>query len=1343
MNKRHAKTAPLLSIFLSISICTVFLVFCTAPIEPFISAPSISYPDSARAYIGEPIEIRNEQEGDVKINTFDIFPELPKGLNLDLRTGSIRGTPEEPSAWRTYTIRAINDFGTAIDSVKLGVSPTAPSRINLIPLEGGMVELVWEKIPGVDSYMVYRCLEPDTAFMQIASPTDTVFVDTVGSDGSYLYAIRAFSKDAPVSKMTVGQPINLSVTGISPRLSPIEKQSINEGESFESINLLDHVEDPDTPDSLLVWDVEADWLITEISDQAVLTVAPPDSEWNGTEIINITVRDADNLQSEVQAEFTVIPVNDAPYISAPEAVSLSESLSVVKLYLPDLVHDAESPDSLKITFEAGEHLVVERKEDTLLISAADTAWQGSDSLIIRVEDPQGKKAAAGVRVNIMFENEPPVISAPDTIVILEDEQFARIDLDSLVEDNDHSDESIRWSVTEGDEILASISEDRMLGFEIPDTNWFGEDSILLEATDPLGLSAQHWLLLKVVAVNDTPTISPKPFEQAVQNKLYEYEFTLIDPDNEVSCELLKAPDGMVLDAENSLIRWTPGKNEVAQSPHEVSLQISEIGDDGLKVQIDWTITVQDSNTDPAAHDDTVSVAEDSLVQIMVLENDTDADGDTLIIHEITQKPENGTAKIIEDATIISYEPNDNYHGEDVLQYSVYDNHGGTAFATVRITVESVSDTPVGLTDVYTMLEDSTLNVSAERGVLANDTDSDGHALSAVLEQTVETGELSLNSDGSFVFSPQPNQNGSFSFTYRAEDPTGLLSEPVNVTITITPTRDAPHIDEIGDKSVKEGEELRFTVTVNDPDGDTPSLVAEGVPSWAQFQDGVFSGVPGTDDQGIYTVRFIAFDESGLSHEREIEINVEDVNLAPTITLEGPVKGRIYASDASITLTADAADPDGSVSAVFFYDGDTEVGRKFSPPYTFSTNSLGVGEHRFYAVVEDDRGERAVSDTIDIIGGEWEYKEISESFASGFDYSYDSKGDIYRVVNYSGYSSPYVRVEVYDQGLNTFSPYPGDGIVHSFDTGSTPITAEIAFQPGTDIAHVSVAYDSGDTYIRVYKLEDNNWTQIGDAYNYSAEEPIGLADLETAVHTDGSVALMYGHLYGFRGRNSFYGKLFTISPSGEWNEVQRPLSEHYPVEYVQSADNIFLISKEDNLYNGQGYVHRLSGHSTFEPLGQTGLFSEGFNGLGTVTSTSSGQILIGTQGDFYESGSLSISKFDNSWEFFKVDSLDDSLGRHPRSILPAMMGDKLIAGQIYYWSGYHLHFTIFEGNECIPFPYRDSFVPEFSAMNIYDEQLHTVFGDEVSAGPIMFIVESDRSRLNSPMKTHIFRLNLGM
>ena len=91
--------------------------------------------------------------------------------------------------------------------------------------------------------------------------------------------------------------------------------------------------------------------------------------------------------------------------------------------------------------------------------------------------------------------------------------------------------------------------------------------------------------------------------------------------------------------------------------------------------------------------------------------------------------------------------------------------------------------PVAVDDTYTVNKGGTLVVDAAHGVLTNDSDADGQALSAVLVSSTGKGSFTLNADGSFEYKPAKNFTGTVTFTYQGSDGQDL-SNVASATITV-------------------------------------------------------------------------------------------------------------------------------------------------------------------------------------------------------------------------------------------------------------------------------------------------------------------------------------------------------------------------------------------------------------------------------------------------------------------------------------------------------------------------------------------------------------------------------
>jgi arylsulfatase A-like enzyme len=105
----------------------------------------------------------------------------------------------------------------------------------------------------------------------------------------------------------------------------------------------------------------------------------------------------------------------------------------------------------------------------------------------------------------------------------------------------------------------------------------------------------------------------------------------------------------------------------------------------------------------------------------------------------------------------------------------------------QVEVDS-SNAPHTTNDVYGVDEDTVLNIVAP-GVLANDADPNSLPLTALLVAQASNGVATVNTDGSFAYTPNTNFFGTDTFTYAASN--GSFATPAAVTIMVTNTFDAP------------------------------------------------------------------------------------------------------------------------------------------------------------------------------------------------------------------------------------------------------------------------------------------------------------------------------------------------------------------------------------------------------------------------------------------------------------------------------------------------------------------------------------------------------------------------
>ncbi|MEZ4639566.1 MAG: lamin tail domain-containing protein [Caldilineaceae bacterium] len=106
-----------------------------------------------------------------------------------------------------------------------------------------------------------------------------------------------------------------------------------------------------------------------------------------------------------------------------------------------------------------------------------------------------------------------------------------------------------------------------------------------------------------------------------------------------------------------------------------------------------TLMATSVNRAPTAADDEAVTDEDTPIQVNLLSNDLDEDGDTLQL--VTLGPVTlGTVRGAADGTI-TYSPRLNIHGEDRFRYALRDGRGGESSAEVQLTIRPVNDADAG------------------------------------------------------------------------------------------------------------------------------------------------------------------------------------------------------------------------------------------------------------------------------------------------------------------------------------------------------------------------------------------------------------------------------------------------------------------------------------------------------------------------------------------------------------------------------------------------------------------------------------------------------------------------
>ena len=118
--------------------------------------------------------------------------------------------------------------------------------------------------------------------------------------------------------------------------------------------------------------------------------------------------------------------------------------------------------------------------------------------------------------------------------------------------------------------------------------------------------------------------------------------------------------------------------------------------------------------------------------------------------------------------------------------------------------------------------------------------------------------------------------------------------------------------------------------------------------------------------GTYTLTARATDNLGTSTtSAPSTITVSAANTAPTANITSPADGAIFPWKPTITITATASDPGGSVTRVEFRDGTTVLGQDTSAPYAFTWRNVPPGSHVLTVRATDNAGATTTSNPVGI------------------------------------------------------------------------------------------------------------------------------------------------------------------------------------------------------------------------------------------------------------------------------------------------------------------------------------------------------------------------------------------
>ena len=202
-------------------------------------------------------------------------------------------------------------------------------------------------------------------------------------------------------------------------------------------------------------------------------------------------------------------------------------------------------------------------------------------------------------------------------------------------------------------------------------------------------------------------------------------------------------------------------------------------------EADVYIGINSINDLPVAYDDNITTEEGVTVSLQPLLNDMDPDGNDTKLHivSITQ-PHYGIA--IFEGNFVYYTPQSDSATKDTLTYTIEDEDGGRATATITINIALRNDAPVAFGQTIETNEDQAISFEL------NGTDPDGDTITYTLVYTQYTPQNgTISGDVPYLtYRPQRDFVGEDYIVFTVNDG-NLTSNIATVTIKVLPVNDPP------------------------------------------------------------------------------------------------------------------------------------------------------------------------------------------------------------------------------------------------------------------------------------------------------------------------------------------------------------------------------------------------------------------------------------------------------------------------------------------------------------------------------------------------------------------------
>lgn len=588
----------------------------------------------------------------------------------------------------------------------------------------------------------------------------------------------------------------------------------------------------------------------------------PAANYSGTDII--TVRYSDGRKTGPgRLDITVTPVNDAP-VAANDSVNAAQDTPLDIDPATLLANDTDiDGDSLAFVSVSGGTNGTAAVESGHIVFTPRAGFNGNSTFNYTISD--GTTTAQGlVTATVAPDNAP--VAAADTGSVDED---GNTTINVLANDTDPDNDTLTV-INNSNAGHGTLSRSGGVFTYTPTANYNGPDTFTYTIADGHGKVATGTVTITVNAINDPPVAVTDTANGSEDTDIL---ILVVPNDTDIDGDTLSV-SGNTTPAHGTIVlagnqfTYTPAQNYFGFDAFDYTISDGHGGTATTTVNISL-LPVNDS---PVAVDDTATTAEDTPIGLNLRMNDSDVDGDTLILSGVTQ-PAHGNVSAV--GTVVQYTPAPNYSGPDAFTYTISDGHGGSATGNVAITVTPSNDGPDAVNDNANANEDSPVAID----VLVNDSDPDNDPISVVSFTTPAHGSISQTGNV-LTYTPAANYNGIDQFNYTISDGTGM--DAATVRITVAPVNDPPiaRNDELGVENDETFHDIDVIANDADLENDLLTVINVATPSsgTATIVGNKVRYVPVLGFMGTVTFAYVVSDGNGGTATADIILNVIEASV---------------------------------------------------------------------------------------------------------------------------------------------------------------------------------------------------------------------------------------------------------------------------------------------------------------------------------------------------------------------------------------------------------------------------------------------------------------------------------